>query len=72
MPFLNFLLESNEDMTEKHFFAEPTSLDISWGKELKDFSMGETWNLIPSWEKLREDLCHISPFEGQGERAQEP
>lgn len=34
--------------------------------------MEETWNLITPWEKLWEDLCHISPFDGQGERAQEP
>lgn len=36
---------NSKDMTEKPF-AEPTSLDVSWGKELRDFSLEESWNFI--------------------------
>lgn len=37
-------------------FAEPTNLDINWGKELKDFSMEQTWNFITSTAVLRKSF----------------
>ena len=40
-------------------FAEPTSFDISWGKELKDFSMEKTWNFITPTTVMRESFGRI-------------
>lgn len=34
MSFKNLFSVNNEGVTKKHF-AEPTSLDVSWGKELR-------------------------------------
>lgn len=47
---------NNEDMTEKHFLLNQQALMSAGKKELRDFSMEETWNLITATADSRKSF----------------